>query len=112
MATKFEISLEGVLNKQKSLTNIQQNISEIENKLNLNVGINADSKSANELKNAINGISDVSKEAVVGTQSLNNAVVKFVEWQVIGDIIHGVQDGISNMIQKVADLDSSLVEFN
>lgn len=112
MATKFQISLEGILDTKTSTTNIQKSIKEMEKALSLDIPIKADSKSANQIKDAISGIGSAAENAKQHTQGLSDIVSKFSSWQIVGDIIHGVKDGMQDMVQQVFDLDASLVEFN
>lgn len=112
MATKFQISLEGILDTKTSTANIQKSIKEMEKALSLDIPIKADSASANQIKNAISGIGDAAKNAKQHTQGLSDIVGKFSSWQVVGDIIHGAKDAMQDMVQQVFDLDESLVELD
>lgn len=112
MATKFQISLEGILDTKTSTANIQKSIKAMESALSLNIPINADNKSAEQIKNAINKIGNASDDAKKKTQGLGDIVSKFSNWQIVGDVIHGVKDAMQDMVQQVFDLDASLVEFN
>ena len=112
MATKFQISLEGILDTKTSTTNIQKSIKEMEKALSLDIPITADSKSANQIKDAISGIGSAAENAKQHTQGLSDIVSKFSSWQIVGDIIHGVKDGMQDMVQQVFDLDESLVELD
>lgn len=112
MATKFQISLEGILDTKTSTTNIQKSIKEMEKALSLDIPIKADSASANQIKDAISGIGSAAENASKHTQGLSDIVSKFSSWQIVGDIIHGVKDGMQDMVQQVFDLDESLVELD
>ena len=112
MATKFQISLEGILDTKTSTTNIQKSIKEMEKALSLDIPIKADSASANQIKDAISGIGSAAENAKQHTQGLSDIVSKFSSWQIVGDIIHGTKDAMQDMVQQVFDLDASLVEFN
>ena len=112
MATKFQISLEGILDTKTSTANIQKSIKEMEKALSLDIPITADSKSANQIKDAISGIGSAAENAKQHTQGLSDIVSKFSSWQIVGDIIHGVKDGMQDMVQQVFDLDESLVELD
>lgn len=112
MATKFQISLEGILDTKTSTANIQKSIKEMEKALSLDIPITADSKSANQIKDAISGIGSAAENASKHTQGLSDIVSKFSSWQIVGDIIHGVKDGMQDMVQQVFDLDESLVELD
>ena len=112
MATKFQISLEGILDTKTSTTNIQKSIKEMEKALSLDIPIKADSASANQIKDAISGIGSAAENASKHTQGLSDTVSKFSSWQIVGDIIHGVKDGMQDMVQQVFDLDESLVELD
>lgn len=112
MATKFQISLEGILDTKTSTANIQKSIKEMEKALSLDIPIKADSASANQIKDAISGIGDAAKNAKQHTQGLSDIVSKFSSWQVVGDIIHGAKDAMQDMVQQVFDLDESLVELD
>lgn len=112
MATKFQISLEGILDTKTSTANIQKSIKEMEKALSLDIPIKADSASANQIKDAISGIGSAAENASKHTQGLSDIVSKFSSWQIVGDIIHGVKDGMQDMVQQVFDLDESLVELD
>ena len=112
MATKFQISLEGILDTKTSTTNIQKSIKEIEKALSLDIPIKADSASANQIKDAISGIGSAAENASKHTQGLSDIVSKFSSWQIVGDIIHGTKDAMQDIVQQVFDLDASVVEFN
>lgn len=112
MATKFQISLEGILDTKTSTANIQKSIKEMEKALSLDIPIKADSAGANQIKDAISGIGDAAKNAKQHTQGLSDIVGKFSSWQVVGDIIHGAKDAMQDMVQQVFDLDESLVELD
>lgn len=112
MATKFQISLEGILDTKTSTANIQKSIKEMEKALSLDIPIKADSASANQIKDAISGIGDAAKNAKQHTQGLSDIVSKFSSWQIVGDIIHGAKDAMQDMVQQVFDLDESLVELD
>lgn len=112
MATKFQISLEGILDTKTSTANIQKSIKAMESALSLDIPIKADSATANQIKDAISGIGSAAENAKQHTQGLSDIIGKFSSWQVVGDIIHGVKDGMQDMVQQVFDLDASLVEFN
>lgn len=112
MATKFQISLEGILDTKTSTANIQKSIKEMESALSIDIPIKADSATANQIKDAISGIGSAAENAKQHTQGLSDIVSKFSSWQIVGDIIHGVKDGMQDMVQQVFDLDASLVEFN
>lgn len=112
MATKFQISLEGILDTKTSTANIQKSIKEMENALSIDIPIKADSATANQIKDAISGIGSAAENAKQHTQGLSDIVSKFSSWQIVGDIIHGVKDGMQDMVQQVFNLDASLVEFN
>ena len=53
MATKFQISLEGILDTKTSTTNIQKSIKEIKKAKSLDIPIKADSTSTTQIKDAI-----------------------------------------------------------
>lgn len=112
MATKFQISLEGILDTKTSTANIQKSIKEMEKALSLNIPITADNASANQIKNAIEGIGSAAENASKRTQGLGDIVGKFSSWQIVGDVIHGIKDGMQDMVQQVFDLDESMVELN
>lgn len=112
MATKFQISLEGILDTKTSTSNIQKSIKEMESALSIDIPIKADNATANQIKDAISGIGSAAENAKQHTQGLSDIVSKFSSWQIVGDIIHGVKDGMQDMVQQVFNLDASLVEFN
>ena len=111
MATKFQISLEGILDTKTSTANIQKSIKEMESALSIDIPIKADSATANQIKD-ISGIGSAAENAKQHTQGLSDIVSKFSSWQIVGDIIHGVKDGMQDMVQQVFDLDESLVELD
>ena len=112
MATKFQISLEGILDTKTSTANIQKSIKEMESALSIDIPIKADSATANQIKDAISGIGSAAENAKQHTQGLSDIVSKFSSWQVVGDIIHGAKDAMQDMVQQVFDLDESLVELD
>lgn len=112
MATKFQISLEGILDTKTSTANIQKSIKEMEKALSIDIPIKADNATANQIKDAISGIGSAAENAKQHTQGLSDIVSKFSSWQIVGDIIHGVKDGMQDMVQQVFDLDESLVELD
>lgn len=112
MATKFQISLEGILDTKTSTANIQKSIKEMESALSIDIPIKADSATANQIKDAISGIGSAAENAKQHTQGLSDIVSKFSSWQIVGDIIHGAKDAMQDMVQQVFNLDASLVEFN
>lgn len=112
MATKFQISLEGILDTKTSTANIQKSIKAMESALSIDIPIKADSATANQIKDAISGIGSAAENASKHTQGLSDIVSKFSSWQIVGDIIHGVKDGMQDMVQQVFDLDESLVELD
>lgn len=112
MATKFQISLEGILDTKTSTANIQKSIKEMEKALSIDIPIKADSATANQIKDAISGIGSAAENAKQHTQGLSDIISKFSSWQIVGDIIHGTKDAMQDMVQQVFDLDASLVEFN
>lgn len=111
MASKFEILLQATLDKSNSRAQIEKDIAQIEKGLNINLNLKADTKSASEMKSAINGIGKSAQEANGHLQNLGDIANKFSRWQIVGDIIHGIKNGIQDMVQQVFDLDSSLTEF-
>lgn len=112
MATKFQISLEGILDTKTSTANIQKSIKEMESALSIDIPIKADSATANQIKDAISGIGSAAENAKQHTQGLSDIVSKFSSWQIVGDIIHGAKDAMQDMVQQVFDLDESLVELD
>ena len=105
MASKFEIVLQATLDRAKSKAQIEKD-------LNINLSLKADNKSANQIKNAINGIGKSAQEANGHLQNLGDIANKFSRWQIVGDIIHGIKNGIQDMVQQVFDLDESLTELS
>lgn len=112
MASKFEILLQARLDKTNSDAQIRKDIKDIEKSLSLNLNLKADSKSANEIKKAINGIGSSAKQANEHVQGLGDIASKFSRWQIIGDVIHGVKNGIQDMVEQVFELDASLTELD
>lgn len=109
MATKFEVLLSAKLSND-SVSNIQKQLKEISN--NTTIKINADTSQVSQLTNSLTELGNTAKNTTTETQSLGDAISKFTNWQVIGDIVHGVKDAIGDMVQQVFDLDESLTELD
>ena len=109
MASKFEVLLSAKLSNS-SVENIKKQLKEISDGTPLT--IKTDTKSiddfAKKLKNVSNGANDAKDKA----KGLGDIISKFSQWQIVGDIIHGVKDGIQDMVQQVFDLDESLTELD
>lgn len=109
MASKFEVLLSAKLSNS-SVEDIKKQLKEISDGTPLT--IKTDTKSiddfAKKLKNVSNGANDAKDKA----KGLGDIVSKFSQWQIVGDIIHGVKDGIQDMVQQVFDLDESLTELD
>lgn len=112
MASKFEILLQARLDKSSSTEQIKNDIKTLEKNLALNIKVNTDTKSTSELKKSLKEVENAAKGAKEHTQGLSDVAGKFSKWQVIGDVIHGVKDGIQDMVQQVFDLDESLTELD
>lgn len=111
MASKFEILLQARLDKSSSTEQIRADIKTLEKNLALNIPINVNTKSTNELKNSLKEVENAAKGAKEHTQGLSDIASKFSRWQIIGDVIHGVKNGIQDMVEQVFELDASLTEF-
>jgi TP901 family phage tail tape measure protein len=111
MASKFEILLQARLDKSSSTEQIRADIKTLEKNLALNIPINVNTKSTNELKNSLKEVESAAKGAKEHTQGLSDIASKFSRWQIIGDVIHGVKNGIQDMVEQVFELDASLTEF-
>lgn len=109
MASKFEVILSASLDKN-SVKDIQAQLDNISKGVKLD--IKADSSSVNSLKNSLTGLGDSAQNAQKHTQGLGDIVSKFSSWQIVGDVIHGVKDAMSDMVQQVFDLDESLTELD
>lgn len=109
MASKFEVLLSAKLSNS-SVEDIKKQLKEISDGTPLT--IKTDTKSiddfAKKLKNVSNGANDAKDKA----KGLGDIISKFSQWQIVGDIIHGVKDGIQDMVQQVFDLDESLTELD
>lgn len=91
MASKFEILLQARLDKSSSTEQIRADIKTLEKNLALNIPINVNTKSTNELKNSLKEVESAAKGAKEHTQGLSDIASKFSRWQIIGDVIHGVK---------------------
>ena len=109
MATKFEVVLTAKLD-ENSVKDIQKQINSIVK--NQDLSIKADSKQVNSLSRSLQGLSNEAKNAKGHTQGLSDIISKFSSWQVVGDVIHGVKNAMSDMVQQVFDLDASLTELD
>lgn len=112
MASKFEILLQARLDKSSSTEQIRADIKTLEKNLALNIPINVNTKSTNELKNSLKEVENAAKGAKEHTQGLSDIASKFSRWQIIGDVIHGVKNGIQDMVEQVFELDASLTELD
>lgn len=109
MATKFEVVLTAKLD-ESSVRDIQKQINSIVK--NQDISIKADNKQVNSLTKSLRSLGEEAKNAKGHTQGLSDIVSKFSSWQVVGDVIHGVKDAMSDMVQQVFDLDESLTELD
>lgn len=109
MATKFEVVLTAKLD-ESSVRDIQKQINSIVK--NQDISIKADNKQVNSLTKSLQSLGEEAKNAKGHTQGLSDIVSKFSSWQVVGDVIHGVKDAMSDMVQQVFDLDESLTELD
>lgn len=108
-ANNFNLKLTASLDKSKSSQEIQSTINELEKGLTLNLNMKINTEASSAAKKSIDGL----KESANGAENaFGNAVTKFAEWQIIGDVIHDAQDAMSDMVQQVFDLDSSLTELS
>ena len=112
MASKFEILLQARLDKSSSTEQIKADIKTLEKNLALDIPISVDTKSTNELKKSLKDVESAAKGAKEHTQGLSDIASKFSRWQVIGDVIHGVKNGIQDMVEQVFELDASLTELD
>lgn len=109
MATKFEVVLSASLDKT-SVSSIEKQIANIGKSAQINVS--ADSSQVNNLTQSLKDYSSEAQNATSNSQGLSDAIGKFVEWQIIGDIIHVVQEAIVDMVDQVFELDASLTELD
>lgn len=65
-----------------------------------------------QLDSVSSSVSKTASDAAKGSQGIADIIGKFSKWQLVGDAIHGVKDGMSDMVNQVFELDASLVEFN
>ena len=109
MASKFEVLLSAKLSNS-SVEDIKKQLKEISDSTPLT--IKTDTKSITDFSQKIKDVGNSADDAKSKTQGLGDIISKFSQWQIVGDVIHGVKDGIQDMVQQVFDLDESLVEFN
>lgn len=109
MATKFEVVLSASLDKS-SISTIEKQIANIGKSAKIN--ITADNSQVNNLTQSLKSYSSTAESATSQSQNLSDAITKFAEWQIIGDIIHGVKDAIVDMVDQVFELDESLTELD
>lgn len=109
MATKFEVLLSAKLDSN-SVNDIQKQLDSISKGTKLK--IDADDSSVKQLKQSLTDLGSSAKEAKAHAQGLNDIIGKFSSWQIVGDVIHGIKDGMQDMVQQVFNLDASLTEFN
>lgn len=109
MATKFEVVLTAKLD-ENSVKDIQKQINNIIK--NQDITVKADNKQVNSLTKSLQDLRNEAKNAKGHTQGLSDIISKFGSWQVVGDVIHGVKDAMSDMVQQVFDLDQSLTELD
>lgn len=109
MATKFEVLLSAKLD-DNSVSDIQKQLDSISKGTTLK--INVDNSQVNNLKQSLTDLGNSAKEAKAHTQGLNDIISKFSSWQIVGDVIHGIKDGMQDMVQQVFDLDESLTELD
>ena len=109
MAKKFEILLSAKLDRN-SAADIQKQINDISKKNPLT--IKANTAQVDSLKASLKSLGKEASEAKSQTQKLSDIVGKFSSWQIVGDIIHGVKNGMKDMVDQVFELDNSLVELD
>lgn len=64
------------------------------------------------LKTTLSDTKSITNETKKLGQSWGDAAAKFLKWQIIGDIQHGIINGIQDMLDNVFKLDTALTEFN
>lgn len=111
MASKFEVVLTGVLNKTETEANIRKQIGDIEKSLSLKIDTKINTDSVKSATSGINNLGDAAKSAKSHTQGLSDQLGKFAQWQIVGDVIHGVMNATKDMVNQVVELDASLVEL-
>lgn len=109
MASKFEVLLSAKLSNS-SVEDIKKQLKEISDSTPLTIKI--DTKSITDFSKKIKDVGNSANDAKSKTQGLGDIVSKFSQWQIVGDVIHGVKDGIQDMVQQVFDLDESLTELD
>ena len=121
MANNFEIRIKGALDERSTVSNIKKQLSDIEKQVQIDFKFDdtAVKNTTESVKQATTQTSSFNKtvsnanETVVkfGNTALDSAK-KFLQWKLIGDIIVGLQNQITNMVSAVFELDSALIEFN
>ena len=109
MASKFEVLLSAKLSNS-SVEDIKKQLKEISDGTPLT--IKTDTKSITDFSQKIKDVGNSANDAKGKTQGLGDIISKFSQWQIVGDVIHGVKDGIQDMVQQVFDLDESLTELD
>lgn len=109
--SKFKLVLSAKLSKN-SLSTIQDQLNKISTKVKFEIPI--DTKQVEKLGQAAKAMDEVgtkSKRAAQHLQTFDDKISKFLEWEIIGDVINTVEDAIGNAIQTVFDFDSVLTEL-
>ena len=109
MASKFEVLLSAKLSNS-SVEDIKKQLKEISDGTPLT--IKTDTKSITDFSQKIKDVGNSADDAKSKTQGLGDIISKFSQWHIVGDVIHGVKDGIQDMVQQVFDLDESLTELD
>lgn len=121
MANNFEIRIKGALDERSTVSNIKKQLNDIEKQVQIDFKFDdtAVKNTTESVKQATTQTSSFNKavgdtnETVVkfGNTALDSAK-KFLQWKIIGDVIVGLQNQITNMVSAVFELDSALIEFN
>lgn len=109
MAKKYEILVSATLEKSAA-SKIQNELNQISRKTKLK--IKADDTQIKKIKEALDETKKSAQDARSPLEKLGDSFGKFVQWQVIGDVIHGAQQAVESMVQSVFDLDASLTELD
>lgn len=111
MASKFEIVLAATIDKTQTRQKVEKVIKEVESSMK-GITLKLDDKGVKEVTKSMNGLTNATKDATKHTQDLTDKISKFSSWQIVGDVIHGIKNGMQDMVQQVFDLDESLTELD
>lgn len=108
---KFQVVLSAKLSKS-SLTTIQEQLNNISAKVKFNIPIDTKQiDSLNKMANGMENVGEKSKRAVQHLQTFDDKVSKFLEWEIIGDVINTIEHAIGSAVEVIFDFDSVLTEL-